>query len=140
MTTKAKKRFDLDEADKGFTGAKGDANEAKPPPSPPLRSAETEYQAEKAERANEPAVPELLIVSTGLIVPSPFNPRKNFDKAAMAELVADVDARGILQPLVVRRTPDSTNTDFEIIFGHRRFEAAKQAGLKTVPVLVREAT
>ncbi len=80
---------------------------------------------------------ELLNVSPSKIQPSPFNPRKHSDKSFMLELTADVAARGVLQPLLVRQLGTEK---YELIFGHQRHQAAKAAGLEKVPVLVREAT
>ncbi len=65
---------------------------------------------------------------------SPYQPRKYFDPEALAELASSVAQKGILQPLLVRPIEDG----YEIVAGERRFQAAKQAGLQSVPVLVRE--
>lgn len=65
---------------------------------------------------------------------SSVQPRKRFDDAAMAELVASVREKGIVQPLLVR--PQGGH--HEIVAGERRFRAAQQAGLSQVPVVVRE--
>ena len=65
---------------------------------------------------------------------SPYQPRKYFDPEALAELASSVAQKGILQPLLVRPIDEG----YEIVAGERRFQAAKQAGLKSVPVLVRE--
>lgn len=64
---------------------------------------------------------------------SPLNPRKHFDERKLAELADSIRAKGVLVPLIVRETP----TKFEIAAGHRRFRAAKMAGLESVPCLVR---
>lgn len=63
-------------------------------------------------------------------------PRKVFDDQKLSELEASIRARGIIQPLVVRRLPDH----YQIIAGERRWRAAQRAGLKKVPVLIQEAT
>lgn len=63
-------------------------------------------------------------------------PRKYFDDAKMAELVSSIKAKGIIQPLVVRKVADH----YQIIAGERRWRAAQQAGLKKVPVVTQEAT
>jgi len=63
-------------------------------------------------------------------------PRKYFDDAKMAELVSSIQAKGIIQPLVVRRVADH----YQIIAGERRWRAAQQAGLNKVPVVTQEAT
>lgn len=71
------------------------------------------------------------------ISPAPWNPRKHFDEQELNELAADIAARGVLQPLVVRNNP-SERTSFEIVCGERRFRAAGRAGLAAVPVVVRQ--
>lgn len=71
------------------------------------------------------------------ISPSATNPRKHFDETAMAELVASVQAHGIIQPILVRPV---TGAGFELVAGERRYRAAKAAKLKTIPAIVRELT
>ena len=63
-------------------------------------------------------------------------PRKHFDDGAIAELAASIREKGLLQPIVVRRV----RIGYEIIVGERRWRAAREAGLETVPAIVREAT
>ncbi|MDO8461289.1 MAG: ParB/RepB/Spo0J family partition protein [Deltaproteobacteria bacterium] len=63
-------------------------------------------------------------------------PRKRFAEAAIAELTASIREKGILSPLIVRRSGNS----FELIAGERRWRAAKSAGLTRVPVVVRESS
>lgn len=70
------------------------------------------------------------------ISPNPHQPRSVFDEEAMAELVHSIKEIGLLQPLVVRRT----GSGYELVAGERRLRASKKAGLKTVPVLVRDTT
>jgi len=84
------------------------------------------------------AEPEQLIreVPVEELSPSPFQPRKHAAEESLAELVESVRAHGILQPLVARRREGR----LELIAGERRLEAAKRAGLKRVPVVVREAS
>jgi ParB family transcriptional regulator, chromosome partitioning protein len=65
--------------------------------------------------------------------PSPFQPRRQFDPAALAELAASIRDKGVLQPLLVRPVAQG----FEIVAGERRFRAAGEAGLESVPVIVR---
>ncbi|MSX23405.1 MAG: ParB/RepB/Spo0J family partition protein [Actinobacteria bacterium] len=74
-------------------------------------------------------------VDINLIKPNPRQPRKHFDQEALNELIASIKEIGILQPPVVRRT---TNGSFELIMGERRYRAAKAAGLKTIPVIIRQ--
>lgn len=67
---------------------------------------------------------------------SPWQPRHVFEPEALSELVASVRERGVLQPLLVRRTGDT----FELIAGERRLRAAQEAGLADVPAIVMEVT
>ena len=71
----------------------------------------------------------------GSITPNPRQPRQVFDEEAMAELVHSVQEVGLLQPIVVRRTGDSS---YELIMGERRWRATQQAGLETIPAIVRQ--
>jgi ParB family transcriptional regulator, chromosome partitioning protein len=66
--------------------------------------------------------------------PNPYQPRKHFEPDAIAELKASIVEHGILQPLVVRKSIKG----YEIVVGERRYRAAKEAGLGTVPAVVRE--
>jgi ParB family chromosome partitioning protein len=68
--------------------------------------------------------------------PNPNQPRTRFDEAALAELAESVRANGILQPILVR--PRKTGGGYEIVAGERRYRAALRAGLRSVPVVVRE--
>ena len=78
----------------------------------------------------------LLQLDVERILPSRAQPRHDFDEGAITELARSIKARGILQPVVVM--PADGNT-FELIAGERRWRAAREAGLKTVPALVRTA-
>jgi ParB family chromosome partitioning protein len=70
------------------------------------------------------------------IVPSPLQPRKDFARDALAELVESIRQHGIIQPLVVRNVAGR----HELIAGERRWRAAQEAGLTQVPVITRAAT
>ncbi|MDT5094627.1 MAG: ParB family transcriptional regulator, chromosome partitioning protein [Mycobacterium sp.] len=70
------------------------------------------------------------------IVPNPRQPRQVFDEEALAELVHSIREFGLMQPIVVR-TPDSAG-QFQLVMGERRWRAAQQAGLATIPAIVRE--
>jgi len=63
-------------------------------------------------------------------------PRKTFNDAKMAELVASIREKGVIQPLVVRHTDDH----YQIIAGERRWRAAQKAGLKEVPVVIQDVS
>jgi ParB family chromosome partitioning protein len=73
------------------------------------------------------------------ISPNPRQPRQVFDEEAMAELVHSVKEIGLLQPVVVRRTEPVDGQDrYELIMGERRWRATTEAGLETIPAIVRE--
>jgi len=74
-------------------------------------------------------------VFISLIRPNPFQPRELFAEEAIGELTESIRQKGVLQPLVVRKVTGG----YELIAGERRFRAAQRAGLKEVPVVVREA-
>jgi len=73
-------------------------------------------------------------VSISDIVPRKEQPRKNFDPESLRELSDSIREHGVLQPLLVR----TKNKKYEIIAGERRWRAAQQAGLKTLPVLIKD--
>ncbi len=70
------------------------------------------------------------------IVPSPLQPRKEFAKEQLTELMESIREHGIIQPLIVR----ARNGKLELIAGERRWRASGELGLKEVPVIVREAS
>ena len=74
-------------------------------------------------------------VALSEISPNPRQPRTHFDQEAMNELIASIKEIGILQPPVVRQTAPNK---YELVMGERRFRAAKAAGLKTIPVIIRQ--
>jgi ParB family chromosome partitioning protein len=69
------------------------------------------------------------------IIPNRSQPRKHFDEAKLQELAESIKEKGILEPLIVRRVDQG----YELIVGERRWRAAQKAGLKEVPVMVKEA-
>src|SRR3982750_2064162 len=88
--------------------------------SPSLRPAELEA----GERVEQ--------ISLANIVPSPLQPRREFQREALQELVDSIRERGIIQPLIVR----PVNRQFELIAGERRWRAAKEVGLTEAPAIV----
>ena len=74
-------------------------------------------------------------VDIASISPNPRQPRTHFDPAALDELIASIKEIGILQPPVVRQVKPGA---YELIMGERRLRAAKAAGLKTIPVIIRQ--
>ena len=103
---------------------------------------EAKHQA-KSKKAQEPEKKEEdsdigkeLMVKVTSIEPNREQPRKDFNEEAMGELAESMKVYGVLQPLLVQRKGDY----YEIIAGERRWRAAKLAGLKEVPVVIREYT
>lgn len=103
---------------------------------------EAKHQA-KSKSAQEPKKKEEendigkeLMVKVTAIEPNREQPRKDFNEEAMEELAESMKVYGVLQPLLVQKKGDY----YEIIAGERRWRAAKLAGLKEVPVVIREYT
>ena len=71
------------------------------------------------------------------LVPNKYQPRKNFDEASLEDLTNSIKERGMIQPIIVRKS-NNENSKFEIIAGERRWLAAQRAGLHKVPVVVTE--
>jgi len=71
------------------------------------------------------------------VKPNPRQPRENFDASKLSELAESIREFGVIQPLIV--SPGTVPEEFILIAGERRLKAAKEAGLYTVPVIVREA-
>ena len=74
-----------------------------------------------------------------IIVPNPRQPRQVFDEDDITELAASIKEVGLLQPIVVRRVDDEEGRaeSYELVMGERRLRAAKEAGLETIPAVVR---
>lgn len=113
-------------------------------PATPGKSVLASGTLESMRRSTEestPALPKIdgehiLQIPITNIVPNPHQPRLHFDTQKLAELASSIKEHGIMQPLVVTRV-DASN--YELIAGERRFQAAKSIGLTTVPAIVREA-
>ena len=91
------------------------------------------------EERNVPqkAVKAIAEIAVEDIKPSPFQPRRTFATEALEELATSIQQHGVLQPIVVRRLPQG---GFELIAGERRWRAAQQAGLQTIPVVQRDVS
>ena len=74
-------------------------------------------------------------LSLSEITPNKFQPRKNFDEESLNDLTNSIRERGVIQPIIVRKSDDK----FEIIAGERRWLAARKAGLHEIPVFVTDA-
>ena len=77
-------------------------------------------------------------ISISSIVPNKFQPRKRFEKESLEELSNSIRERGIIQPLIVRKSEDKENK-YELIAGERRLQASQNAGLHEVPVVILKA-
>ncbi|MEL0310123.1 MAG: ParB/RepB/Spo0J family partition protein, partial [Gammaproteobacteria bacterium] len=89
--------------------------------------------AQKAESANKPAL-GVTQAEINSIKPSRFQARKNIPPESIKELSDSIKTQGVIQPLIVRKL----SKGYELVAGERRLRASKLAGLKTVPVLIRE--
>ncbi len=85
----------------------------------------------------KPAVQE---VDIDLIAPNPQQPRSFFEPEALAQLAESIREHGVIQPLIVSRPEGKDAAPYQLIAGERRLLASRQAGLKRVPVVVREAS
>ncbi len=116
-----------------------------PMPTPMLEPSANELQLPKAEpELSLPAKQDDRVsyadaqiqeVEVSKISPNPFQPRKTFDPTALKELADSIKEHGVIQPLVVTRTP----VGYELVVGERRFRASQLAGLERVPAIIKEA-
>ena len=104
----------------------------------PKAAPKTEVKEKIIEKVVEKVVekPVEQKIKLSLIEPNREQPRKKFDEEALQELSDSIKQYGIIQPLVVKKNADY----YEIIAGERRWRAAKMAGLKEVPVIIKEYT
>lgn len=102
------------------------------PKPPPLQGSAGEESVVARDR-----IPGITLVDVDSITPNQYQPRRDFDVAALEELADSIKANGIIQPLVVRRGADGR---LLLIAGERRLRAAKLAGLKQVPVVLRKSS
>ena len=86
--------------------------------------------------ANKDRIPGITLANLDDIQINPFQPRREFDEQALEELSQSIRESGLIQPLVVRKTSEG----FQLIAGERRLRASKRAGLKQIPVVVRQTT
>jgi len=93
------------------------------------------YDAPKQSAEAKVAEDRVLHVGPHLLDPNPYQPRVDFDEAALEELTQSISLHGILQPLLVTKGESDRYT---IIAGERRWRAARKAGLTTVPVIVKD--
>jgi len=77
----------------------------------------------------------MIEIDLDLIEPNNFQPRTNFDEERLEQLAQSIRANGIIQPLLVRKTPTEK---YQLVAGERRWRASQRAGLQRVPCVVRE--
>lgn len=77
-------------------------------------------------------------IDPATIDPNPRQPRQVFDEEALSELVHSIREFGLMQPIVVRAVPGEGELRYQIVMGERRWRAAQQAGLATIPAIVRD--
>lgn len=99
-------------------------------------SARKKGTSDSGNTAQEDGTPGEQMVKVALIEPNQSQPRKKFDQEQMEELAESIKLHGVLQPLLVQKKDGL----YEIIAGERRWRAAKLAGLKEVPVVIRQYT
>lgn len=97
-----------------------------PTPTPPVRSSEEDLA---------PAGAVYREIAPGLIQPNPKQPRSVFDEESLAELVHSIREFGLMQPIVVRSIEGGK---YELVMGERRWRASQEAGLDSIPAIVRE--
>ena len=94
----------------------------------------------KAEKPAKPAetapLSSVQDISVDKIIPNPYQPRSTWNNEELAELTESIKANGVIQPILLRQT----GTNYEIIAGERRLRASKNANLKTIPAIVRQAS
>jgi ParB family chromosome partitioning protein len=78
-------------------------------------------------------------VRVDVIDPNPLQPRRAFPEDSLAELADSIRVSGVVQPILLRRTP-SAEARYQLVVGERRWRAARIAGLETVPAVVRDLT
>jgi ParB family transcriptional regulator, chromosome partitioning protein len=104
-----------------------------------IESTETAPNAETAAGAPPPENAPPTSAALDEIMPSPLQPRRHFDPARIEELAQAIRSQGIIEPLVVRPAPADADgaARYELIAGERRWRAAREAGLASVPIMVR---
>ncbi len=88
----------------------------------------------KTKNMNEEAVSRETLININQIEPNKSQPRKHFDEDSLQELADSIKQHGIIQPLIVQKT----GKGYEIIAGERRWRASRLAGIKDIPVIVKE--
>ena len=106
-------------------------------PSEAISDVPTSGEAENPAAAPDGDGTAVLLVPVDQISPNPYQPRHNFDEAALDQLAASIRSDGVMQPIVLRRASQN-GCAYQIVAGERRWRAAQRAGLATIPAIVRE--
>ena len=119
---------------KGLEALFGEMEIAVPISENPSSSSDTKPGKSKKEEIE----PEnsVLYINIDNIKPNSMQPRQNFDPESIEELATSIEAYGIIQPVIVSKA----RVGYELIAGERRWRAARKAGLKVVPAIIREVT
>lgn len=120
---------------RGLGALLGGAAPSTKPPQPKSAEAPSSIAQPKSEDRSQAATLSPRTLPIDHIKPCPFQPRRHFEESALEELADSIREQGLIQPLVVRSKGDH----WELIAGERRWRASQRAGLKEVPILVREA-
>jgi ParB family chromosome partitioning protein len=93
----------------------------------------SKVKEKKEKAASAESEDRVLYIDINDIKPNSAQPRKNFDEEKLAELANSIRANGVIQPLIVRESAGG----YELVAGERRWRASRQAGLRTVPCILR---
>ena len=96
--------------------------------------------AVNASNTNPPVMSLAQDIPLNRIQESKTNPRRTLDEAKLAELAANIRQHGVLQPVLVRPSPNGEDGFYELVAGARRYRASKLARRETIPVTIRELT
>ena len=87
------------------------------------------------EKSRPSSSKEILELDIKKISPNEYQPRRVFEDNALKDLVSSIKEKGVIQPIIVRKTSDKT---YELIAGERRWRASQMAGLKSIPVIIKD--
>ena len=148
--TLVEERTESDAALRGVPGEDGSTLEPTRAPSSAVDESRTPDVDGGSSPGVDDAASDLLPVpglrfaelAVGEIRPNPRQPRQVFDEDSLAELVHSVREIGVLQPVVVRPVPAQADGDtpYELVMGERRWRAVRQAGLDTIPAIIRDTS
>lgn len=106
------------------------------------REIEMQHEVKQSREHYSPREEAVFQIEIEKIKPNPFQPRRSFDPRELEELARSIREFGVIQPLIVskitKETETGTEVGYQLIAGERRLKASKQAGLPTVPAIVRK--